>query len=139
MNAAAKPWPNPLHGLQDAIRERAEEIYIRSGKLPGRDLDNWAQAEQEILREAAAPTVLKAIVVKVEGTQYIGRYDLESSDDYIPGEFGNGAAVPVRFQDNKMFVKRPNGKILETVIVKKINCEDSGADSHSSIVSVWPT
>jgi hypothetical protein len=135
MNAAARPWPNPLHALQDAIRERAEEIYIRSGRLPGRDLDNWAQAEQEILRESAQPTVLRAIVVNVDGAQYFGHYDVESSDDYVPGEFGNGAAVPVRFHGNKMFVKRPNGKILETTIVKKINSAVSGTDSYPAVVS----
>lgn len=135
MNAAARPWPNPLHDLQDAIRERAEEIYIRSGRLPGRDLDNWAQAEEEILRQSAQPTVLRAIVVKVDGTQYFGHYDLDSSDDYVPGEFGNGSAVPVRFHGNKMFVKRPNGKILETTIVKKINSEVSGIDSYPTVVS----
>jgi len=28
--------------------------------------------------------------------------------------------VPVRFHGDKMFVKRPNGKILETTIVNKI-------------------
>jgi hypothetical protein len=35
-------------------------------------------------------------------------------------EFGKGKVVPVRFAGNKMFVKRPNGKELETTIVKKI-------------------
>jgi hypothetical protein len=41
MNAAANPnpRPNPLQDLHEAIRRRAEEIYFRSGKIPGRDLD----------------------------------------------------------------------------------------------------
>jgi hypothetical protein len=56
----------------------------------------------------------------VDGAQYIGQYDPESSDGYVPGEFGPGASVPVRFQGDKMFIKRSNGKILETTIVKKI-------------------
>jgi hypothetical protein len=37
--------------MKEAIRIRAEEIYIRNGRIPGRDLDNWTQAETEILRE----------------------------------------------------------------------------------------
>ena len=113
--APAAPYPH------DAIRRRAEEIYIRNGRLPGRDLENWAQAEQEILRESSEPPVRRtAIVVKVNGAQYVGEYNPASSDGYLPGEFGPGVSVPVRFLDDKMFVKRPNGKILETTIVKKI-------------------
>jgi hypothetical protein len=121
MNAAAspKPRPNLLQDLHEAIRRRAEEIYFRNGKILGRDLDNWAQAEQEILRESAAGQTRKtAIVLRVSGTEYIGEYNPESSDGYRPGEFGLGAFVPVRFHGDKMFVKRSNGKILETTIVK---------------------
>jgi hypothetical protein len=120
MNAVAnpQPWPNPLRDQHEAIRQRAEEIYIRSGRIPSRDMENWAQAEQEIRRESAKPAIRRAIVVKVEGGQYIGQYNLESSEGYVPGEFGTGAPVPVRFHGDKMFVKRPNGKILETTIVK---------------------
>ena len=114
MNNAAK---TPDANLQEAIRRRAEEIYFRKGKIPGHDLENWAQAEQEILRESLPRT---AIVVRVAGAQYVGEYRAPSSDGYRPGEFGPGAAVPVHFQGNKMFVQRPNGKILETTIVKKI-------------------
>jgi hypothetical protein len=123
MNADAQtpqPWPTLSADQHEAIRQRAEEIYIRNGRIPGRDMENWAQAEQEILCESPEPTTRKAIVVKVDGAQYIGQYDPESSDGYVPGEFGPGASVPVRFQGDKMFIKRSNGKILETTIVKKI-------------------
>jgi len=112
------PWPRP--DQHEAIRRRAEEIYIRNGRLPGRDLENWAQAEQEILRESAAPPARRtAVIVKVNGTEYVGEYIAASSDGYLPGEFGPGAVVPVRFHGDKMLVKRPNGKILETTIVKR--------------------
>jgi hypothetical protein len=123
MNAAAKtpnPWPSIPPDRHEAIRRRAEEIYARNGKLPGHDAENWAQAEQEILRESAAlPTRRTAIVVIVDGTEYVGEYNSLSCDGYLPGEFGSGVSVPVRFHGDKMFVKRPNGKILETTIVKK--------------------
>src|ERR1700676_3637376 len=121
MNAVAspKPRPNSLQDLQEAIRRRAEEIYFRNGKIPDRDLENWAQAEQEILRESAQGRTRKtAIILRVSGTEYIGEYDPEASDGYRPGEFGRGRFVPVRFHGNKMFLKRSNGKILETTIVE---------------------
>ena len=125
MNAAANtpnPWPTVVPDRHEAIRRRAEEIYIRNGRIPGRDLDNWAQAEQEILRECGEPPTRKtAIVVRVNGAEYVGEYNPESSDGYVPGEFGAGASVPVRFHGDKMFVKRPNGKELETTIVKQIS------------------
>ena len=40
----------------EAIRRRAEEIYIRKGSIPGHDVEDWAQAEQEILRASSAST-----------------------------------------------------------------------------------
>jgi hypothetical protein len=116
MNAAAHAPTD----LQEAIRRRAEEIYIRNGKIPGHDLENWAQAEQEILRESGDPTPRTAIVVKVNGAAYVGEYNPASSD-YQPGEFGPGVTVPVRFRGNKMLLLRPNGKVLETTIVKKLS------------------
>ena len=124
MNAAANtpnPWPTVVPDRHEAIRRRAEEIYISNGRIPGRDVENWAQAEQEILREfGEQPARKTAIIVRVNGTEYIGEYNPESSDGYVPGEFGAGASVPVRFHGDKMFVKRPNGKELETKIVKQI-------------------
>lgn len=124
MNAAANtpnPWPTVVPDRHEAIRRRAEEIYIRNGRIPGRDAENWAQAEQEILREfGEQPARKTAIIVRVNGAEYIGEYNPESSDGYVPGEFGAGASVPVRFHGDKMFVKRPNGKELETTIVKQI-------------------
>jgi DUF2934 family protein len=124
MNTVPKtpnPWPTVALDRHDAIRRRAEEIYIRNGRIPGRDLENWAQAEQEILRESAESPTRKAIVVKVGDAQYVGEYNLESCDGYVPGEFGPGASVPVRFRGGKMQILRANGKVLETTIVKKID------------------
>jgi hypothetical protein len=106
--------------LQEAIRGRAEEIYIRSGSIPGRDLQNWAQAEAEILRECEESLRQAAIVVEVGGVQYVGEYDSASSHGYSTGEFGSGDDVALRFEGDKMFVRRPNGMELETTIVRKI-------------------
>ena len=88
--------------------------------MPGRDLENWVQAEAEILRECAESPSRRAIVVDVDGVQYVGEYSSQSGDDYAPGEFGIGEELAVRFEGEKMFVKRPNGKELETSVVDKI-------------------
>ena len=103
--------------LQDAIRRRAEEIYVRSGKVEGHDLENWALAEAEILRESALPTPKRAVMIRVKGVQYVGEYDVVHCGDYTPGEFRVGADVAVRFDGDKMFVKRTNGSELETDLV----------------------
>lgn len=83
MNAVAKtpnPWPAIPPDQHEAIRRRAEEIYIRNGRIPGRDVENWAQAEHEILREAAqsqsqSQSRRTAIIVRVEGVEYVGEYN----------------------------------------------------------------
>ena len=110
--------PGAMH---EAIRSRAEEIYVRNGRVPGRDLENWQQAEQEIQREATLREACRAaIVVDFEGVRYVGEYQREASDGYQPGEFGPGAKVSVRFEGDEMLVRRPNGKELRTVIVQKV-------------------
>ena len=122
MNAARNTpnsWPITTHDRQEQIRRRAEEIYVRNGKIPGHDLENWALAEQEILRESQQASGKKSIVVRVKGVEYIGEYNPEDSDGYVPGEFGDGSSIPVRFRGGQMFVQRPNGKELATTIVKK--------------------
>lgn len=124
MKAAFRPDP-PAAGfcppvpaeVQEAIRRRAEEIYYRNGRIEGRDLENWAQAEREIFLEFAPQACRTAVAVIVNGIKYIGEYNSTSSGDYRPGEFGAGSNVEIRFKGEKMFVKRPNGKELETTIV----------------------
>jgi hypothetical protein len=106
--------------LHKLTRERAEQIYVRNGRIPGRDLDNWAQAEREVSNELQAHGQRHAVVIKVNGAQYVGEYTLESSGNYVPGEIDAGGPVAVRFDGNKMFVRRPNGEELETTVVKKI-------------------
>ena len=35
----------------EEIRRRAYEIYLERGEQPGRELDDWLQAEREVARE----------------------------------------------------------------------------------------
>jgi hypothetical protein len=107
--------------MRQAISRRAEEIYIRNGKVPGHDLENWIQAEGEILRESVEGSTPKnSIIIKVAGVQYVGEYDAESSGGYVPGEFSAGDPISVRFEGDKMFVQRANHTELETTVVKKM-------------------
>ncbi len=123
MEKDAQPISNgsAMIDLHEAIRRRAEEIYVRNGKVPGRDLENWAQAEKEIRGEAEPRGRRVAIVVKVNGVDHVGEYRADLSDGYTPGEFSEGEPVEVRIEGDRMFVRRPNGKELETRIVKRVS------------------
>lgn len=116
---ASKHGPSTDSDLHERIRERAEEIYFRNGQIPGRDAENWAQAEQEVQLEIENECRRMAIIVSVNGVQYVGEYQRDLSDGYTPGEFDPGAPVAVRLAGDKMFVIRPNGKELETTIVRR--------------------
>jgi len=115
-----KPRPVAPGDLHELIRHRAEEIYIRGGRIPGRDVENWRQAEAEIQSELAQRFRRTAVVVNVAGVQYVGEYSPDSAQGYTPGELVPGAPINVRFEGKKMFVQRPNGAELETTIVNKI-------------------
>ena len=105
--------------IQSAIRLRAEQIYEHSGRIPGQDLENWSQAEAEILREYEAHARRKAIAIKVEGVVYTGEYEAASAGGYTPGEWHAGDPVPIRFQGDKMYIRRRNGQELEVTIIKR--------------------
>src|SRR5579862_2952022 len=106
-------------GIVEKIRRRATEIFERSGRLQGYDLDNWCQAEAEVLREFGASAVRRAVVVDVAGILYTGEYDC-FAEDYRPGELQPGDSVRVRLQGENLYVRRPNGRELCTTIVKRI-------------------
>ncbi len=106
--------------LQEAIRTRAEEVYRRSGAVQGHDLENWRQAEAEIMREIASQVSRPAVVVNVEGVVYTGEYNVAASGGYLPGEWKVGDRVRVRLEGDRLFLRRPNGRELETSIVKRI-------------------
>ena len=115
------PSDSGITNVHEAIRRRAEQIYIQSGQVPGRDLENWAQAEREVRAEVESSASRKAIVVKINGVTHVGAYRAEQSDGYLPGEFISGEAVEVRIDGDRMLVRRANGKDLETKIVKRVS------------------
>jgi hypothetical protein len=44
----AKPPANPIE-TEDEIRRRAYELYEQRGRADGYELDDWVQAEEEVL------------------------------------------------------------------------------------------
>jgi hypothetical protein len=111
--------------LREAIRRRAEAIYESSGRIPGRDLENWVQAEREILRQVNGGTSSRTgLVIQVDGIQYLGEYTLKSANGYTPGEFAPGDPVSIRFDEKKMYIRRQNGSELETTVIRKIVFSD---------------
>jgi hypothetical protein len=106
--------------MQEAIRRRATELYRQGGGLEGHDTENWFQAEAEILRESATHLARRAVVVNLEGVVYTGEYDSTAADGYTPGEWKPGDPIPVRLAGDKLYLRRPNGRELQTTIVKRI-------------------
>jgi hypothetical protein len=106
--------------VQEAIRRRATELYQGSGGVEGQDLENWYQAEAEILREFNTHAVRRAVVVNIQGVVYTGEYESTSAEGYTPGEWKAGDAVPVRLAGDKLYLRRPNGQELKTTVVKRI-------------------
>jgi Protein of unknown function (DUF2934) len=105
--------------MQEAIRRRATELYQQRGALEGRDEENWYQAEAEILRGSGPHLARRAVVVNLLGVLYTGEYDSTSADGYTPGEWKAGDPVPVRLSGDKLYLRRPNGRELQTTIVKR--------------------
>jgi hypothetical protein len=105
---------------QEAIRRRATELFERGGAVEGHDAENWYQAEAEILREANTHAIRRAVVVNVSGVVYTGEYESTSADGYMPGEWKPGDPIPVRLAGDKLFLRRPNGRELQTTVVKRI-------------------
>jgi Protein of unknown function (DUF2934) len=116
----ARTSRNDSTQLQEAIRRRATELFERGGAVDGHDVENWFQAEAEVLRESAIHAVRRAVVVNVRGVVYTGEYESSSADGYIPGEWRPGDPISVRLAGDKLYLRRPNGRELQTTIVKRI-------------------
>jgi hypothetical protein len=106
--------------MQDAIRRRATELFRRSGSVPGHDVENWCQAELEILKEQATQLLRPAVVIKFEGVLYTCEYDPDAAGSYTPGEWKPGEPVLLRIAGDKFYLRRHDGSELETIITKRV-------------------
>jgi len=48
--ARAKESPIESLTIEERIRRRAYELYVRRGNQSGSELDDWLQAEEEVLQ-----------------------------------------------------------------------------------------
>ena len=55
MDQATKQFPATPVEVEDIIRRRAYEIYEQRGKADGFELDDWVQAEAEVLGSREMP------------------------------------------------------------------------------------
>jgi hypothetical protein len=106
--------------MQDAIRRRATELFERSGSVPGHDVENWCQAELEVLKEQATQLLRPAVVIKFEGVLYTCEYEPDSPGTYTPGEWKPGDPVTLRIAGDKFYLRRHNGSELQTTITKRV-------------------
>src|SRR5258708_27465649 len=106
--------------LLEAIRRRATELYQQGGAVEGQDADNWYQAEAEIIRESVNRLTRRAVVINVQGVVYTGEYESSSADGYIAGEWKPGESIPIRFAGDKLYLRRRDGRELQTTVVKRI-------------------
>lgn len=105
--------------MREAIRRRATELYESSGGVAGHDMENWFRAEAEVLRESGSQA-RPAVVINLDGVVYTGEYEPASAEGYRPGEWKIGDPVPVRLDGDKLFLRRRNGRELQTTVVKRI-------------------
>jgi Protein of unknown function (DUF2934) len=126
MEAAVQPAREKTPSIEDenlheAIMRRAHELWELRGRVDGHAEEDWAQARDEVLRwwpgeQAQRPAF---IVVKVGDFTYTGEYDPRRCSYYRPGDLGRGSRIPVRFEDDRMYVKLQDGRELETKIVRR--------------------
>ena len=134
---------NTRAALEEAIARRARELYELRGRVEGHDLEDWLQAEAEMTGKIAkqekpsddtrraeqivqppapaAPVNRKPAFfnVKVDGVLYTVEYDSNHCDSYRPGMLKRGQPLQLRLEEDKLYVKLPNSKELETKVIKK--------------------
>jgi hypothetical protein len=114
------PLQNRTAEIEAAIRRRAQELSEQRGGAPGHEVEDWLQAETEILAKHKPAGRKRTVVVKVAGVTYTAEYDPEQCRGYKPGELKAGQPLRVRFQDDRLFIARPDGLELEARIVRTL-------------------
>lgn len=51
-NKGAKGWLSGQGDLTGLIRKKAQELYEKSGRKEGRDLENWLEAERLVRQKS---------------------------------------------------------------------------------------
>ncbi len=50
---------NEIKPTHQQIAERARQIYEESGRIPGRDLENWYAAEAQLIGGMSRPAIVR--------------------------------------------------------------------------------
>jgi HSP20 family protein len=129
-----------INQMQDRIMRRAYDIFERNGRVFGRDLDHWLQAEKELLwkpalelREANGEFVLEAAVsgvdpkdleIEVTPEDIVLKADIQHEHEEKKGavhicEFQSGRMfrsihLPKRINPDKVKVEIQNGLLMLT-------------------------
>jgi hypothetical protein len=99
--------------VENAIRLRAEKLYEARGRVAGHEVEDWLQAEAEILRELQCFPKLARVAVHFEGATYIGEYDAQHCDGYTRGEFRAGTPVELPFRGSDYVHEAPQRQRIE--------------------------
>jgi len=54
-------------GRREQIAKKAYERYLNRGQVDGYDLDDWLEAEQQVVAESGAQTGKKSVAGRVRG------------------------------------------------------------------------
>ena len=106
---------DPRHAIRPRAQGRQE-----GGEQGELDLEDCNEAEAEVLRESGTCQTRASVVINLEGVVYTGEYDFATSGDYMAGEWQAGDRITVRLAGDRMYLRRPNGRELETQVVKRI-------------------
>jgi|SRR5581483_11706717 len=117
--------------IQEAIAQRARELWETRGRRDGHAEEDWKQAELEIRSrlDATVPPAKRRIVIKAGDTIYTGEYDPATADWYRPGDLKPGAEIRLQFQDDLMVLNLPPGRQLRARIVKQVKTAAAGAQT----------
>lgn len=50
--------------MRNEIQNRAYEIYVESGKVPGNELENWQKAEREVMARQQPKSAAQNVAAK---------------------------------------------------------------------------
>jgi len=107
-------------GLYDEIVKLASELYEKSGRVEGRDLDNWLEAERIVKARYAAEIENEEEVIKSSYKDYIG--DERRKHKRLMVKKGNPKIIP-HFLDTKIVNISVGGIAIETTTRLEINKE----------------
>ncbi len=78
---------DPLKPTRAEIEKRAFEIYKKSGCIPGRDVENWLQAETELTEKKRAVAAKAAEAEAAQYEEIAARRNAEKMIDRVPEEW----------------------------------------------------